>query len=244
MKLAIATMIKCESRRYLPALLRAWQEFADELIVLDNNENNCDDKDLIQEVWQKSLILEWFPNAAWGNESGFRQKLFTMAQTSDADWLLWLDADMISLRDPKPLMQHATTDAIAFPLYDLWQQQPLKYREDRFWRAHLHQRIWAIRKPSVDFIPEWATQGLHCGHLPLNYVPLRTLTAPQKYAILHYGYADAEDRKLKHAAYMSQAEILSPQQVAHAESIIDPEPNLLTLPFEPKWSIEHESRKS
>ena len=111
------------------------------------------------------------------------------------------------------------------------------YREDRYWQAHNNARIWAIRKPSADFTAVWNPSGLHCGHLPQNLNPIRVLTAPKKYALLHYAYASVPDRMLKHPAYMQQREILSDFQIAHAETIIDPEPELFPLPFEPRWQI-------
>ena len=238
MKLAICTMIRNESRNYLPALLLAWQEFADEIILLDNNDADDNaDVELFDEVWQKPFHYEWRKEEAWGNEAPAREQLFNLAMKSDADWLLWLDADMCPLRDPKPLMQPGI-DAVAFPLYDLWSTTPLAYREDSYWKAHHCPRIWAIRKPSVDFIPEWATQGLHCGHLPLNLMPIRVLTAPNKYAILHYGYASSFDRMRKWRAYMDQSEILSPFQLAHAQTITDHDPNIIALPYAPKWEIK------
>ena len=238
MKLAIVTMIRNEAGNYLPALLNAWQEFADMLIVLDNNEDDEDAK-LIQKLWKKELVIGQFVDQepAWGNEPKYRQQLFERAAKTDADWLLWLDADMIPLRDPKPLMMNATVDAIAFPLYDLWQQNPLMYREDWFWQAANNPRIWAIRKPSKNFKPEWLPNGLHCGHLPKNLEPIRVVIAPKKFALLHYAYAEEADRMLKHQMYLSQSEILSDFQIAHAESIISPAPELFALPYEPRWEI-------
>jgi len=231
-------MIRNEAGNYLPALLNAWQEFADELIVLDNNDDgDLEDFEALGKIWKKPSIYEWAMKPAWGNESPYRQRLFELAMQSDADWFIWLDADMIPLRDPRQLMMNATVDAIAFPLYDLWQREPLMYREDWFWQAANNPRIWAIRKPRKSFKPEWLPNGLHCGHLPVNLEPIRVVIAPKRFALLHYAYAEEEDRMLKHQMYLNQSEILSDFQIAHAESIIDPNPELFALPYEPRWQI-------
>jgi len=64
------------------------------------------------------------------------------------------------------------------------------------------------------------------------------LTAPKDYAILHYGYANVQDRKIKHDAYLEQKHQLYGSEREHAESIIDKDPHLLPLDIDIKWPIK------
>ena len=205
MKLAILTILRNEAQRYLAPLLNAWSKFADEIIAIDDHSTDASQSllEAARATWRPSGIV----GPMWGSEAAKREELWTMGMESDADWFIFLDADMIPARDPKPLMMldiESMPYGIAFPLYDLWSTDPLSYRDDRFWCAHDHPRLWAVPRPSDDFVAEWNDRGIHCGHLPQNLELAGALTAPKQYAIMHYGYAHQDDRIVKHQAYLDQ----------------------------------------
>ena len=146
-----------------------------------------------------------------------------------------LDADMLPLRDPKELMLE-DVDAIAFRLFDMWSENA--YREDNLWQGHFHPRIWAARSEILQKASEWPSRGIHCGHFHLNFQPRRVILAPEDYSLLHYAYANYQDRVEKSWRYQSQFDQMSEQEIAHAKSILDLTPTLQPLNFEPEWRLQ------
>ena len=246
MKLAILSIIRNESHRYLADLLNSWSQFADEIIAIDDHSSDATQSLLMgaRATWRPSGIT----GPMWGSEAVKREELWNLGMQSDADWFIFLDADMIPARDPRPLMEMHDEDGkkypqsehnygIAFPLYDLWNLNPTLYRCDNFWQAHKNPRLWAVPKPKPEFRATWSNRGIHCGHLPQNLELGGILTAPDDYAILHYGYAHELDRIDKYKAYTSQAYQLSDHELEHARSIVDPKPSLKPLDIDISWPI-------
>lgn len=239
MSICVVTMVRNEADRYLGSALAAWRAFADEIIALDDSSTDST-HDMLAAAGAR--IVPGFDEAAWGVEWPARARLWDAALTSRCDWLLWLDADMVPAADPRDL-EARDVDAIAYRLYDLWREDEhgrLWYRADGHWQAHNAPRIWQIRRPAAQAW-DWNQRGLHCGHLPLNYRPARTLVAPIEYSLLHYGYVEALDKQAKRHAYCSRAQTLTPQEYAHADSITDDAYVAFTLPMEPAWPLTHAS---
>lgn len=239
-RLHVVSMMRNEADRYLRSALAAWSDFADSIVLLDDD--STDGSREVAAVFDKvRLFVRGAESEAWGSESSARALLFDLAmEHSDAgDVLLWLDTDMVPLRDPRKLL-HPGVNLYLFPLYDLWGEDQfgrLTYREDGHWMGHIHWRPWMIRRPASSFVPEWSTRGVHCGHLPLN-VPMQPgMMVPRDYALLHYAYHDAELRFAKHARYVSVADQLSKHELAHAMSILDSNPILKPLTETPAWTL-------
>lgn len=222
-------MVRNEAGRYLRSALSAWQHFADEIVALDDH--STDGTQAALEA-AGATIVPWGGETAWGAESAPRAALWNAAAASGAEYIMVLDADMVPLQNPKPLLKDGV-DGVLFALFDLW--GPGVYRDDHFWQAHHRPRLWLVRNPGIEAAP-WTDRGLHCGHFP----PLkleRVLWAPIDYAILHYGYADPEDRVTKARQYIGNAEVLSSDELEHARSILDPNPHIKPLPFKPTWPL-------
>ena len=214
-------MVRNEADRYLRSALSAWSQIADIIVALDDGSTDAT-TDLLREVGA-DIVHRHAAQEAWGNESPARAQLWQAACDTRADWLLFLDADMVPAYSPADLACR-DVDSIAFSLYDLWSwQQPLMYRMDTYWRAHDNPRVWMVRRPTG--VPEggwqWNARGLHCGHLPLNLPMRRTLVAPAQYSLLHYGYADTIDRVAKQEQYSCQAANLTAFELRHALSICE-----------------------
>ncbi len=244
MSIAVVTMVRNEAGRYLRSALAAWSAFADEIVALDDYST-----DGTFELLRATPGVRAFTgdpeHVAWGNEWHSRRLLWDAALESKCDWLLWLDADMVPAADPREL-EARDVDALAFRLYDLWRIDERGrhwYRVDGQWQAHKHPRVWMIRRPAAQTW-QWNARGLHCGHLPLNYTPKRTLVAPVQHSLLHYGYADALDRETKRHAYCSNAQLLSPQEYSHAASISDDAFIAFQLPMVPAWPLSRSGRES
>lgn len=236
--LIVAALVKNESSRYWKSCLQTWSEFADKIVVLDDN--STDKTAAMARKVKKAVVYTRYGASAWGAESEARRELFdtAMSEAEVGDHVLWLDADMVPLADPREFINNRS-DTYFFTLYDLWGRDGkdrLVYREDAFWSAHTRPRAWMVRK-SKHLPSEWGDRGLHCGHLPLNYESHTPFFVPPSHALLHYGYADEADRHEKAAAYLAKRDQLSVQEVAHARSIVDDAPFLKPLLVKPKWEL-------
>lgn len=228
-------MVRNESRRFWRSALACWSLFADDILVLDDGSTDATAQ--IAESAGAIVIRRSGPEA-WGNESPVRQQLFDLAiaNTGPGDWILFLDADMCPARNPKDLAFNGTSDAWLFPLYDLWSADPMRYRWDEYWYGHIHPRLWMIKRPEPQDWA-WPPLGIHSGHLPVNFHVMQPGFAPQDYGLLHFPYSTPELREQKFRQYMSVRHQLSPQQLAHAKTIIDGQPKTYPLPFRPEYRL-------
>lgn len=236
-RLVVAALVKNESSKFFPSALSAWSKFADDILILDDQSTDGTAQTAID---FGATVAFRNGVTAWGAEAPARAELwdFAMRHTSYGDWILILDADMCPAKDPRELAFGGHSGGWAFPLYDLWNLDPLRYRWDDFWYGHTAPRVWMVRRP-YDREWLWPEQGIHCGHLPLNIEFERGVgRAPLDHALLHYAYGSPELRVRKYHQYMSVAPILDLQQRRHAESIIDPDPKTYPLEFTPDYVLE------
>lgn len=224
-----ALLLKDERGRFLSEVLD-WHGRYGPLVVLDDNSTDgtyefCRDHPAVIRCERRDP-----DTGMWGNESPARAHLWRLAAES-ADAFLICDGDQLLSADPRPLLQTQNLNAWAFPLYDLWDARDT-YREDGFWRGHLHPRPWLFFPHRVPegYKADWSTRGIHCGHSPSN-LPLALQTAPSEFYWLHLAYMLPGDRDAKLTKYRSQYHQMTDFEQAHAESIADPQPSLRVLPF-------------
>lgn len=239
MSLFTLALVKDEMARFLPSALRAWAEFSDDIIVLDDG--STDGSREAAEAFGAQVFRRDTPEAAWGREASARRALFDLgwAHARIDDYLIVLDADMTPARSPRVLME-TEADAIAFNLYDIWkiEDERLFYRADGAWKAHLLPRIWMwkkTRQPLDSFM--WTTRGVHCGHLPNNIEFGSLAYAPPDHGLLHYAYSTPDLRADKYAAYASVASDLTDFEIAHARSIMDARATLEEITFAPSLTL-------
>lgn len=238
-RLIVVTLVRNESGRYWKSVLRAWSEFADKIIVLDDGSTDKTVK--IADKFEKVCPYQRVGLNAWGAESAAREELWgiAMEESVPGDMLFWLDADMVPMADPREFIS-PNIDTYFFTLYDLWGEDAygrLCYRDDKWWNAHSSPRIWMIRKPK-SFDAQWSGRGLHCGHLPINWIANSPMFVPPSHALLHYGYHNEIDRAEKAAAYLRKVEHLSEKEQSHARSILDPAPFTRPLLTDFKWNLK------
>lgn len=245
MKIHVLTVCKDEAGRYLRSALEAWLTFADDVFFLDDDSE--DESKEIAGSFDDVIFVE--PNfdagQMWGHEAKYRQALFEFGwvNADEGDVLFWEDCDMCPIQDPTQFFEMESVERWAFYLYDLWSTDDthrqgqygrgrFDYRDDPpFWRAHEAPRTWAVRVTDEDVNDfEWTERGVHCGHLPANYLfrDRETVIVPKTHGIGHWGYHDVEDQRRKYEQYMEVEDHLENFERQHAESIMD-EPRLRPL---------------
>jgi hypothetical protein len=180
--------------------------------------------------WTKHhAIVEDTAGDAWGNEGTWREKLWQQATelAGPRDWLFILDSDFVLTFDPHELT-HTDSNYWRFDLYDMWSET--HYRSDNVWKAHRNPRPWMFRVDGCEGKPEFNTRGIHTGHAPQNFKYRGFSVAPGRCAILHLGWSTPEIRQEKYERYLSVKDMLTPFEIAHNESVMDENPNLVELP--------------
>lgn len=236
MTTAICSLIRNEKNRFLEQILPIWSSLSDILILLDDGSDDGTSEVLEAYEGEKLLRRRASMSEAWGSESEARQELWSMAQSSNIDWLFFLDADMIPAADPRSFFSEGV-DGVSFWLYDLWSTKPLRYRFDGQWQGHNWPRVWAVRNPKGDFKAEWNSRGVHCGHLPTNLkLEIVVTPPPPAGALLHYAYSTEELRLRKWHQYQTVKHQLTPPEAAHADSIVG-KAWIRSLDFQPEISL-------
>lgn len=221
-RLITAVLARNEATRYLPRVLAHCRTFSDDILLLDDGSTDAT-RDIARDagciVRERSV-----PDAMWGAEGGARRELWNAAvEVADGGWVLVCDADMLLQGDVRALTWAWDVAAWAFPLVDLWDSERT-YRVDGAWGyGPRTPRPWLF-KPSAapaGFQPAWSTRGVHCGHAPANWHDAGPcLLAPSDVYWHHLGWIRAEDRRVKHEAYMRVATQLTAEERSHADSII------------------------
>jgi len=242
----VATIVKDEAGRYFESALAAWQTFADDIIVFDDD--STDNTKQLAESAGADVFNLIDGTDMWGNEAPHRSALFNyaMRKADPDDVIFWLDADMVPAKDPTKFFAIENLNAWSFNLYDLWGQDQdgrTLYRTDDYWRGHYSPRVWALRKPaSYDSESiKWDYRGIHSGHIPsmwFNRPDLKVMIMPTGTSLLHYGYYTQQDREDRHTRYLSVRAQLNPAELAHAQTILDISPILSRLPFTPNLTLE------
>lgn len=205
--------------RHLRRILKRCNEFSDATLLLDDRSTD-ETANVARRMGARVRVRNG--ETAWGNESPARAELWDWAAShcqTMHDWVLFADADMEMVGDPRDLIQTRECNSIAFVLYDMWSST--EYRADEYWRGHEFPRIWLVAPKRVPegWAPLWTSRGIHCGHLPANW-PSVTMIAPPSYHWLHWAYSTPELRQQKYLKYQSQFQQMTEHEIAHAESIL------------------------
>ena len=238
-RILVSSVVKNEAAKFLPSAVQAWGDFADDIFVLDDH---SDDESAQIAKAKGAEVVRASASELWGNETPLRQQLWneSLGRTNPGDWIFILDADMVPAKNPRDLIFN-DTDAISFPLYDLWGKYSdglLLYREDQFWQGHRNHRVWAVRRQEDDL--PWGSpdgRGIHTGHFPPTLRRSHLSYAPSDYGLLHYAYLTPELRQAKFKQYSDIANQLSDFEKAHAMSIMDQSPFLKPLEFTPEYTL-------
>lgn len=220
----IASIVK-NAEDMLPTALNCWTSMADRVMVMDNGSTDTT-RDILS-----STKVEWTTHDVPmdGAESQARQALWDWA-SADADWLVILDSDHVVAKDFRPYLRGRH---VQFWVYDMWGEKT--FRDDKWWRPRPWWSAVRLSGPKQDYV--FSPRGWHCGHLPQNGNFGQATKLPRECAILHYGYSTPERRERHFDAYMSRRHVLSPLEVYHARTILDPAPNIVPLDIETGWTL-------
>ena len=240
----IATIVQDEAHRYWGSALAAWKSFADDIVVFDDDSSD-ETKEMAEDEGCDIFTL-FDCKDMWGNESSHRAALFAyaMGKSDPGDIVFWLDADMVPARNPSKFFAVEGVASFSFYLYDLWgkDSKAIWYRSDDWWKGHAYPRVWAVRVPERFSAAayEWSGRGIHAGHLPPDWFTQNpgTMVLPKDMALLHYGYYTGQDRRDRHERYHGVRHKLHPEEIEHANTILDSEPSLFRLPFTPELELE------
>lgn len=214
-----------EADRYLQASL-AWNRHVfDELVVFDDRSTDNTAK-IAGAYADKLLILGAKAPKFATHEGRFRshcyKKLIEMTEPTEEDWILSLDADEFIVgslhQDARDALEHliwAATeqkiDAVKIRVPEVWSlDMPLRIRRDGYWDANFNPRLWRFKE---DW--EWKNSKLGCGSGP-KYVWDGGLEKLQLASILHFGYAEPEDREFRYKRYAGDKN----HNKKHIESIL------------------------
>lgn len=193
-------VIKNEIDRYLEASLTKLIASCQKVFVADDGSD-----DGSAELAEKLGAKVWRNTGTSfkENESVFRQaawdQMAKMFKLKETDWVLSLDADeyfignLTKLKELLKIAQHRT--CFSMPIPEVWETEPLQVRVDGFWRGNYNRRF-AKYNPNLKFrdVP------MGCGSVPSNG-PSTELS--MQLGILHFGYANEDDRQAKHDFYKS-----------------------------------------
>ena len=236
MSLLVCTLCKDEMGRYLTDVVPIWQDFADDILVVDDGSTDGSYEYLME---QGCDVRRNYGEPMFGHEGDIRNYLWQLATQQPHDWLLWLDTDMYPASNPRrfmPMLEESHVNAAFFHYVDLWGDGV--YREDNWWYAHLRPRCWGVRNPGPN---DYKVQdrGWHSGHIPIEAIKKPFATFPATCSLMHLAYATEEGRYRQHDKYRSlyDAGHLTQVEWEHAQTIIDSDPNLKELEFEPEYHV-------
>lgn len=206
----VGLLAKNEAHRYLVRTLKSVVQFADRIVVL--NDNSIDETAYISGEFGAE-VYSTSKNTFTEKEATIRAMLFELiinkSFVADDDWIIILDADE-EVIEPRRLCnflkeneeKHKLYNSInkpavlAFTLFDMWSDT--EFRSDRLWNAHTRSWVMGLmHKKNREY--RFLDKKLHCGRLPLFafYATINT-----GLDILHWGWAKEKDRFLKYHRYL------------------------------------------
>ncbi|KXG74410.1 glycosyltransferase [Thermotalea metallivorans] len=225
-KLTLAMLVRNEANKFLKQTLTHAARYIDKAIILDDG--STDNTVQVCRETLKRIPLKIISNGQsnFHNEILLRKQLWDLTVATRPDWILCLDADEIFedriIDHIDQLMNQSSFDYYGFRLYDLWDET--HYREDAYWQAHFHYKIFFIRyQPNYQYT--WHETPQHCGRFPNNIHLLNGCDCHIR--LKHYGWANEALRLEKYKRYMT----LDPEgkygDIRQYQSILDERPRLI-----------------
>ncbi|MGV2967437.1 glycosyltransferase [Paenibacillus xylanexedens] len=225
-KLTAMLQVRNERGRYLEEVLHDLSEFVDEIVIVDDA--STDGTPDLCKAYPKVVRLEVLEKPLFSEEWRLRNTLWQAAAGTCPDWLLSVDADELYSSEAKKairtLINQEYADWFAFRFYDMWGGRT-HYREDDLWSLHKRHTASLVRyMPGYPYF--YPQQNHHVPRLPLSCTVLPGVSTELK--VQHLGWAGSlEDRVRKYLRYKRIDPSGEWGNLAHYESILDPEPRLI-----------------
>jgi len=232
----VASLCKNEKSRWLDQVVPTWQDWADEILVIDDESDDGSFEALVE---LDCTVVPSTGRPMMGHESDIRNRLWSLATSTTHDWIIWVDMDVYLSKSPRESLLRAEGEGVrtlGFTYYDLWGKDV--YRDDRHWCAHARPWVWGVKNPGVNNF-RVGNRGWHCGHIPNEAHRPKYGRMPVNVALLHLAYSTPESRNAQHEKYAKLWEMgaLERREWEHAQTITDKEPNVKKLPFTPEYDI-------
>ena len=224
----LSMLVRNEADRFLETVLRDAASYVDEVLIVDDG--STDDTVAVCERVLRDVphTIVQLGESGFHDEHRLRRKQWELARSLRPDWVLCLDADeMFEARmrnELRSLVDQDAFDAIAFRLYDFWNESC--YRDDELWSAHHTFRRFLVRVlPDMD--DAFRATAQHCGRWPIAVDGLRTCNSDLR--LKHLGWSRQADREAKYARYRQLDPDGRHGSLAQYESILAPDPHLVTF---------------
>lgn len=207
MKVVANMVIRNEMDRYLQACILHHRPLVDEIFIMDDMSDDLNPA-LLKEWGVDHIALRPVNQPSFiQNEAAFRQagwdRMVEVLKLEAGDWVLGIDADEFMVGVPPRGLAAAADvqsfDSIMFSIPEMYQIDPPLERADGYWGSITGLRMTKYQTGDQNF--PWA--GMGCGVFPA-YAPQGRVWYEliEHYGrILHYGYANEQDREEKFARY-------------------------------------------
>lgn len=220
----IANMVtKNEADRYLDSCLTNLNQYVDDIFIYDDKSE--DDTVALAEHYDAHVLVRDDRTPSFREAEGFFRYRGWMSMVEATgirygDWVLNIDADEFIVDNLQALLLQAEDElstAVNFKIHEIWSLNPFLKRVDGFWDT-----ITGVRLVRYDSNQDqhFRHTGMASGSIP-QYGFARVLDAVEKRCcILHCGYADSDDKKVKYDFYSSKTE--NGHNNKHIQSIMFP----------------------
>lgn len=218
-KLTVMMIVRNEADRYLKRCLASLQEFADNIIILDDASE--DDTPGICRSYPGVKLYSQAHSLFLTDESELRRKLWDYTLENKPEWILALDADEFLeesfVKELPFLLKQKGFKAIGFRLFDCWGDED-NFRVDGIWNPWLRGfSVYLVKyQPQLESV--WPGLKFHCGRLPLAYRQLPYYESEIR--IKHLGWSNPSDIKAKYERAVRQDPTNQYMRREHYESII------------------------
>lgn len=221
-------VVRNEASRYLEVVLTALIPHVDELHVYDDLSSDDTVALALANGARVTRRPPLVPSMAM-DEGGFRQGAWWAMEEEmrphHGDWILAIDADevlvaSVPLAWPIDAAENSDACAVVLPIPEVFELVPAAdrpgyvqpmVRTDGFWKDLSAPRLVAYQEGGT-----FKRQKLACGSVPQYAAKGKQLTGALDIALLHLGYADADDRREKHRRYAG----VPGHSSAHIDSIL------------------------